>query len=202
MYHLGEHLMVLYGRGQLGLDDDGRLLRRFLGTTNPEIRRHAICFVGESLDGDEKVPEVIAQRFMTLWDVYWAGPGKQDTKESPNAALFGTWFACGKFPEPWALDRLQRFVEETPTPEPAHEIAEKLEEIAHVDIAKSVRILDVVIRGDRDGWRIHAWLDSAKRILELAVQAPGEACNQAVALIDHLGRRGYTQFGQLLSQIA
>jgi hypothetical protein len=200
MYHLGEHLVLLYGWGQLGLDDDSGLLRRFVENSNPDVRRHTIGFVGRSLKGDEKMPEEVVKRFMALWDFYWAGPGKKDTEEKPDAWLFGPWFSCGQFPEQWALDRLEQFVEVAPTPEPDHAIAEKLAETAHVDLVKSVRILDRMVRCDREGWRIQDWLDSTKQILRQAMSASGEAEARATELINYLGRRGYTDFGELLKK--
>ncbi|MCX5645819.1 MAG: hypothetical protein NTZ17_14250 [Phycisphaerae bacterium] len=198
MHHLGKHLVILYGRGQLGLDDDEGLLRRFLLYSNADVRRHAIFFVGQTLEGDKGVPPQVIERFMTLWDLYWAGPGKSDAKDKPHSVLFGMWFSCGRFPEQWALDRLESFVEVAPTPEPDGSIAAKLAESAHVDIVKSVRILDRIMRGDREGWRIERWLESTIEILRLAMGNPGEAREQAVALVNYLGRRGYTQLGQLL----
>jgi len=201
MYHLGEHLMILYGRGQLGLDDDEGLLRRFVENSNPDVRRHAIGFVGQLLKRDEKVPEDVAERFMTLWEIYWTGSGRSDAEEKPNTFLFGMWFSCGQFPEQWALDALEHFVEIAPTPEPDHAIAEQLAKTAHVDIVKSTRILDRMVRGDREGWRIEGWQDSAKEVLRQALRTPGEAQGQAEALIDYLGRRGHTEFGQLLKDL-
>ncbi len=203
MYHLGEHLVILYGRGQLGLDDDGRLLRGFVERSNPEVRRHTIGFVGRTLkrdEGDEKMPEEVVTRFMDLWDLYWAGPGKKDAEEKPDAWLFGPWFSCGQFPEEWALDRLEQFVEVAPTPEPDYAVAEKLAETAHVDLVKSVRILDRAVRCAQEGWRLHHWLDSAKQILGQAMGASGEAKERATQLIDYLGRRGYSDFGELLKR--
>ena len=200
MYHLGEHLMLLYGRGNLGLEDDDGLLRRFVETSSPDIRRHAIGFIGESLEGDKEVPSEIIQRFMSLWDLYWAGPGKEDAAEEPSAFLFGLWFSCSRFPEQWALDRLADYVRVVPTPEPDHAIAERLAKIAHVDIVRSIQILDRIVRGDQEGWRIHGWLDSAREILRQAMGTPGEARRLAMALIDYLGRRGYTDVGQLLKE--
>ncbi len=200
IYHLGEHLMLLYGRGHLGLDDDDSLLRRFVETSSPDIRRHAMGFVGESLEGDKEVPTEVIERFMSLWDLYWAGSGKKDVAEEPNAFLFGLWFSCGRFPEQWALDRLAEYVQVVPTPEPDHTIAKKLAEIAHVDIVTSIHILNRMARGDQEGWRIHGWLDPAKDILKQALRTPGQAKDLALSLIDYLGRRGYTDFGQLLKK--
>ena len=137
MYHLGEHLIMLYGRGQLSLDDDDCLFRRFIANANPEVRRHAIGFVGQTLAGVEQIPAKIIDRFQTLWDLYWGGPGRKDAEESPNAALFGTWFSSGKFPPRWALERLEQFVAVNPRPQPSHMIGERLAEIAEWDPLES-----------------------------------------------------------------
>ena len=199
MNHLGEHLMILYGRGQLGLDEDEGLLRRFLAESHPDIRRHAIGFVGRSLKGEEQIPEEVVGRFKTLWDTYWAGTGKQDVQQKPDAWLFGTWFSSGQFPARWALEQLESFVDVTPTPEPDHAIVEQLTKIAQADIGKAIRILDRMIRGDREGWRIHGWLASARQILAVAMMAGGNARTQAEQVINYLGRRGHIEFGELLN---
>lgn len=198
MHRLGEHLVVLYGRGQLGLDDDEQLLRRFLSTAIPEIRRHAVGFAGRTLEGDKEIPDKVVRRFMELWDWYWTTCGRDDAKEKPDDLLFGSWFACGKFPAQWSLDRLEQFVEVIPVPEPEHAIAKQLAIIAQTDITKTVCILDRMISGDQEGWRLHGWLDSAKTILGLARSAGGAPRDKANLLIDYLGRRGYTDFGKLL----
>lgn len=198
MHHLGEHLMILYGRGQLGLDDDGKLLTQFLANAHPDIRRHAVGFVGQSLKSNEPVPSEVLQRFMTMWDAYWLGPGKTDAEERPNAMLFGTWFSCGQFPSQWSLERLEEFVNVAPTPEPDHEIMERLAAIADVDIARSVRILVRMTRSDQEGWRIYGWKEAATQILQTAMSSDGEARTVAIEGINFLGRRGYTDFGNLL----
>lgn len=199
MNRLGEHLMILYGRGQLGLDEDEGLLRRFLTESNPDIRRHAIGFIGRSLGGDEGIPGEVVNRFKALWKVYWEGPGKRDAGEKPDALLFGTWFSSGQFPEQWALEQLENYVDITRTPEPDHSIAEQLARIAQADIVRAVRILDKMVRGDWEGWRIHGWLGSARQILEMAMRAGGDARTQAEQVINYLGRRGHSDFGELLN---
>lgn len=198
MFHLAEHLMVLYGRGQLGLDEDQGLLRRFLNDSNPEIRRHAVGFVGLSLESEETVPEEVVRRFMALWDVYWARTGKKDAEERADARLFGTWFSSGQFPAHWALKQLEDFVKVVPTPQPDHDIVEQLAKTCQADIVTAARILDRMVQADREGWRISGWRDPARTILNTAMSAGGDARTQAVQTINYLGRRGYTEFGTLL----
>ncbi len=58
-----------------------------------------------------------------------------------------------------------------PVPEPDHAVAERLAEIAPVDILGAVGILDKMIHGDRQGWQVHMWRDSARKIVGLAINA-------------------------------
>ena len=104
MHRLGEHLMVLFGRGVLDLN--GTIIQRFLETANADIRRHAIGFVGRSVEGSETIPGEIIKRFMALWDFYWPRIGKADAQSKPDAWLFGPWFASGRFPGDWGLNAL------------------------------------------------------------------------------------------------
>jgi hypothetical protein len=173
-------------------------MSRFLKTAIPEVTCHAVGFVGRLLEGDPTVPPDVIERFEALWDFYWADRGSEDARQRPNDWLFGPWFSCGKFRNEWSLDRLEQFVDVNPTPEPDHAIAERLAIIADSDLAKSVRILDKMVRGDREGWRIQSWRDSAMKVLGQAMRSDGDARSQAIKLIDFLGRRGYLEFGELL----
>jgi hypothetical protein len=197
MYHLGEHLLVLYGRGQLGLEE-GSLVRRFVDTATSSIRRHAMRFIGLTLENSPTVPDDILKRFQALWTTYWSTTGKGDAQEKPTDSLFGDWFTSAKFPDEWALERLEEFVEVVPTPSPDYEIVGRLAAISATDPAGSARILDKMVRGDNEGWRPAGWNDSAQSVLEVALAAGGEARTVAQGTIEFLGRRGYMEVGELL----
>ena len=196
MFRLGEHLMLLYGRGQLALREE--VLQDFLSTARAPIRRHAIGFVGSSF-GHEEVPSGVVERFMALWDAYWAGHGRSDAADNPGAVLLGSWFASGEFPDDWALSSLHEYVEVVAVPEPEHLVVERLAKIAETDITKAVRIVERMVKGDCEGWRIHGWQEPARAILAQALKAGGAARGEAEQVIDFLGRRGYTAFGALLA---
>ena len=51
--HLGEHLIILYGRGHLPTGDVETLLHGFLRAAVPDVRSQTIAFIGQSLR-DEK----------------------------------------------------------------------------------------------------------------------------------------------------
>ncbi len=199
MFRLGEHLMLLYGRGQLNLDDAESLLSRFLTNSNSEIRRYAIRFVGQSLKGNKEVPTEIIGRFQILWEKYWPTIGKTEAEEKSDAYLFGTWFSSGQFPSQWALEQLGKFIDVIPLPEPNDSIMKQLAKISNIDIVMTIRILDRIIRADREGWRIHGWQEPAMQILHAGIESGNDGSRRmAVDLINYLGRRGYTDFGKLL----
>jgi len=200
MNHLGEHLMILYARGEITFDSGGGILQRFLETANANVRRHSIGFLGRIVRGDEELAEDVVERLMLLWDRYWTGPGRKDAEEKPEAQLFGTWFLCDQFPGEWRLDRLEDFSKATQRVEPDHEVLGHLAEVARTDIGASVRILDRVVRGDREGWRIHMRREAITALLRQALSVGGDTRVQAEAIVNYLGRRGYIEFGEILEE--
>jgi hypothetical protein len=206
--------VVLYGRGDLGdlgseedeQTTDQRIIERFLTEAGQAARTHAVKFVGSSLRREEKessedLPEDIQNRFMALWDWYWQRTGKDDAAANPQSGLFGWWFVSGAFPMEWSVNRLEEFVSVVPKPEPDTFIVERLAEVAKAGQAyprAAVRILKCMVEGDDENWHIHSWQEEAMAVLRSAMQAVGEARKEAESLIDHLGRRGFVEFGQLL----
>ena len=60
------------------------------------------------------------------------------------------------------------------------------------------RILDRIIRVDKEGWRAYAWHKPAMTILGLAMLGDEVTRDVALRLIDDLGRHGHQEFGKLL----
>ncbi len=198
---LAEHVIVLYGHGQLSLDNDGRIVQRLLTKAAPAIRTHAIQFVGESLwrEDTESLPEGVKKRFTTLWDWYWDAVGEADAKHDPQSGAFSHWFVCGVFDAPWSIERLEQFVRVVPRPSADSGILKKLAEIAEADILRSVRIVGYLVDGDDENWRIYGWRDHAKKILAAGLAQGSDSRLLAEDIIDRLGRRGFVDFGELLA---
>jgi hypothetical protein len=98
------------------------------------------------------------------------------------------------------LDRLSDFSQTAQRVQPDHEVLDHLAKIAGTDIDTSVQILDRMVRGDREGWRIHMWREAVTAILRQALSAGGNARTQAEAIVNYLGRRGYVEFGEILEE--
>lgn len=204
---LGEHLIVLYGRGNLGEDakdawtaDDG-IIKKLVTQSHESVRSHAVQFAGGSLPEDgTDVPDGAIDRFIYLWEQYWEAVGQEDAKQNPNSYVFGRWFSCGAFEPAWSIEQLEKFVEAAPKADPDHMIMERLATICEVDPRRSARIVGMMVEGDDEGWRVGGWKKEAKAILSVAMKAGGESKAVAEQVIDRLGRRGFLDFGELLKK--
>jgi hypothetical protein len=205
MTRFGEHLMILYGRRQLGLDDHGSMLRGFLTHTSQVIRSHAIAFVGRSLSADDaqdketlpKLPKEVIDRLVQLWDWYWPAVGIQD--KEPSRDMFGYWYTCGCFDRRWSLEKLREYVERAPFPEPHYRIPKRLAEDAELSPATVLSIIEKVIEADSEGWRTHGWQKEITQILSVAMKTDDkDTKTRATALINRLGRKGWISLGELL----
>lgn len=198
LHHLGEQLVILYGRGDLAIYGDEELLYRFLQVASSDIRSQTIAFVGRSLHGDKNVPTAVLERFRKLWDWYWPEWGRKDVKARPESGLFAAWFICSLFPVEWRLERLESLLTLLPMPEDAGEIVEHLAEIADTHTEVATRVLDGIIRADREGWRAYEWREPARKILATALRSDEAVRRTARQLVDDLGRRGFVEYGELL----
>jgi len=198
---LAKHLVLLYGRGQLGLDDHDGLLRRFLTQSPQSVRSYAVSFVGESLCAEEESPEpllppAVVDRFVKLWEWYWPEVGVKDANPSRN--LFGCWYLSRCFEREWALRQLAAYTEKVGLPEPDYQLDEKLAADAELDPATALLIMTRLIAADAEGWRIDSWQESTRKILACALKADQATRTLAMALINRLARRGFVGFGDLL----
>ena len=202
LHHLGEHLVILFGRGDLAANRDDAVMHDFLRAAPLDVRCRTIAFVGRSLGDTANVPEDVIARFMELWDWYWRELGQTDARSSPKSGLLTTWFMCKRFPDQWCLERLQARLDVAPTPEFAEPIVERIAGMSAAHIERVTRVLDRMIRADKEGWRVYSCANLSKGILKLALQGDRTVRAMAEQLIDHLGRRGYTDFGELLDVTA
>ena len=197
---LSEHMMLLCGRGVVSLTDKDDLLKRLFRHVAPNVRGHAIQFVGQSLSGGEDLPPEVALRFVSMWEWYWAEFGVAHPEAPPEQfADFGWWLVCGRFDSRWCLDQLAAVAQRAPLIEPEHKILEKLSELSGLHPVVVINVADRMVRGDREGWRLQDWREHLLVVLKTALASGNmEADAKARGLIDHLGRGGWLEFGELL----
>lgn len=197
VHRLGEHLAILYMRGELPLDDERLSLRKFIAEATLDVRRHTIEFIGKVLEHHNEVPEDVIKRCMKLWGLYWTDRGVKDALARCGCWPFESWLVCRKFPKVWCLEQFESYLQATEIPEISNWAMEELAWASDADLEKTIGILDAALRGDKEGSHIPGWEESIYAILEASLKKD-IACSQSRKLADYLGRSGYMKFRSLV----
>ncbi|MHC5823723.1 MAG: hypothetical protein ACYT04_49795, partial [Nostoc sp.] len=106
-----QHLMTLYWRGKLNLDEPGALLARFFELASDTLRGYALEFVGRSLKNtkDEIAPQIL-NSLQLLWKKRFetAFNSAEPSSYATELAAFGWWFGSGKFDDTWAIAQIKQ----------------------------------------------------------------------------------------------
>lgn len=201
---LAEHLMTLYWRGKLSLDEPDGLLMRFYAKASDSLCSHALAFVGRSLHStEEEVAPQILDGLKVLWErrLNAARSATPPTSHIAELAAFGWWFVSAKFDDAWAIVQLEEALKLAVRVEPDHLVVERLATLAAAMPAHAVECLSLIIEGDKEGWHIHGWREHTRTILSSALQSTDNTARQAaVDLVHRLGARGHLGFRNLLSK--
>lgn len=193
--HLADHLMAYYWRGELTLEADD-LVATFFEIADPELRGHALEWVGRILAQLEEAPsDRVKERLTALWE--WRM--SQEPIAAKELQAFGWWFGSGQMEQAWSLQELGKLLSLAVLPEPDHMVAERLAAIAQAYPVQAVRSLDRMIDLATEGWAIHGWLESARTVLEVGLKsADDEAKERAERVIHKLGALRFRDFRTLL----
>lgn len=201
---LAEHLMTLYWRGKLSLDEPDGLLMRFYAKASDSLCSHALAFVGRSLHRtEEEVASQILDGLKVLWErrLNVARTVTPPTSHTAELAAFGSWFVSAKFDDAWAIVQLEEALKLAVSVEPDHLVVERLATLAAVMPAHAVECLSLIIEADKEGWHIHGWREHMRTILSSVLQSTDNTARQAaVDLVHRLGARGHLGFRNLVSK--
>ena len=194
-----QHIIILYGRGQLTLKENS-ILSVLLKSVDISIRSHAISFVGRTLEEshnrNEEVPDEVIERFKSLWHWYWYNIGSKD--DIPDSTLFSYWYTCKLFDAEWAINNLYEYSRNVNEIDYNYKIPNQLS-IDSKDYPKMcIDIMEKLIHTDREGWNLSSWRGSIYVILSNAIVNSDSTKQKAEALIDVLGRKGFLEYGELL----
>jgi len=197
---LAEHLMVLYWKGKIDIDD--QLLRTFWDRASEDLTAYAIKFVGHALQRTEKeIPPDILDRLRTLWErrLREAEESEHPEKFKREVASFGWWFISGKFDPKWTFDQLLSALKLSGTIDPSGLVVEKLAELAPDYPEESVRCLAALVDGEADYWEIDRWRKDAEKILSTAFENESpEVRELAEEIVHKLGAKGHIEFRKFL----
>jgi hypothetical protein len=203
---LSEHLMVAYLRKIEGLEDPS-LIALFFKGASPEMREHALWFVGKEVQHfpewktDENSKQETIRRIMDLWEFRINEAGKADAEAKKEFAqelkIFGFWFVHSPFNKLWAIFQLKKTLEISGgLIEFASEVIETLQDYIDEYYSDVLRALILLAKGDSRVWLMSEPIEKIKGFLEAIIRKhPTQEIKEPVNdLVDALTRRGYHDF--------
>ncbi len=198
---LGEHLVILAGRGLVAWSDQDALLRRFFEKAEPDDVRRAIWPTGRDLSKHEnEIPDEALGRFQRLADELLGLLKKQGRKRMGHLSRLGWWIASGRFDPEWTLDRLQRLLELAGAAEPNFQVMDCLVEISKSNPTEAFKVLRTWLNDERpDRSVLIGRKKSTMAILQAALKQPSTQ-DDARSFIHQLGAAGHLGFRDLLAE--
>jgi hypothetical protein len=200
------HLLTFYGWGVLDQANAAGILDLFFERAQPALRQYALRHIGFDLREDEdgqaaakKVPSEVLARFQALWSKRVARLST-DPLVREELPAFGPWFACGRFPDAWALDQVEFVLEKSTEPIlDQHGVIRRLSRIADIEPVRAARILSRMAQLSNEPSWPYGWLDESRTILGAAIRSgdPG-ARKAAIAFLDRLGALGFRDVRSLV----
>ncbi|HEU4714369.1 MAG TPA: hypothetical protein VFS76_22575 [Pyrinomonadaceae bacterium] len=207
---LAEHVMTLYWRGQLQIDDVDGLLNRFFRKADDQLSAYAIGFIGRSLHNTkEDIPQKILDRLTTLWEsrLDTVKRATRSPLSRPNElAAFGWWFVSEKFDDGWGMNQLQEVLAITGEVEADHMVVERLAKLAPTMPGETIRCLNYIVKGVKDNWHPVVYQDEARKIITCATVFSSttgnvEILNLAEDTVSRLMAQGHLSFRDLLLRL-
>ena len=193
---LGEHLMILVGRGTLRLDES--LLSRFFTVAPPEVRAAAVGYVGRALcsEGVE-----VDEAFLTNWKNFWEWRNQASAPQiSPlEQAEFGWWFVSGRFEDDWSFDKFADALRKSKTIEAEPFVLEHLARIAGHRPREALEVLELLVNLLGPGRGMFGFPEHAIEILRICLR-DSDARSRATVLIHKLGAKRHFEFRDLLGK--
>lgn len=194
---LAEHLVILYARGKLSLDDD--LLKRFYEKASDHLRWRALSTLGGALGTEKKISSEALARMWTLWEHRLAA----NRGKWPSAELgaFGSWFVSGKYPDEKTLPQLIEAAKISGRLDFDTEVLEKLGRLVETMPQPVIECLQALVESNKDNWHIPVWRKPMHPILDGAIRGKdAQARESAIDLVHRLGALGFLDYRDLLSQ--
>lgn len=194
---LGEHLVILAGRGLVSWSDDDALLRRFFENAAPEDADRAIWLVGRDLaDGDTDLSDDAVERFRRLAEDLLGMLEENGRERMGHFTSLGWWIASGRFDPEWTLDRLARLVELAGGAKPSFGVTDYLVDVSRNHPSEALEVFRMLVNADglRRGPK---HVRSARVILRAALADPSSH-DAARSFIEQLLAAGHLDYRDLL----
>lgn len=192
---LGQHLILLYLRGEIQITDSVADL--FFDRASTNLRQETLAHAGRVIDEFEQETPQAVERATALWESRSDG----ENRDSQELKAFGWWFVSTKLPKAWAIRELTETLTITAGKiENEYGVLRRLAEIADQDPRRAVTCIERMANADRENIILLGSADIVYSILETALASDQtDARQDALNLVHSLGARGYLGLRPLLS---
>lgn len=191
------HLISLYVRAQIELDDD--LLGRFFAQAPVELRAQLISAIGIDITNTEDIPPDRLERLRALLDSRLDAAIAAGGEALGELRGFSWWFGSTKFDGTWALTQLTALFDAGGTVEFDHVVIERLNELRETQLAAVVRALSALIDASEDPWFVLGSRNDIRAILRAGLDSGDDSVRQnARRATSRLIARGHPEFRDLL----
>lgn len=205
--NLAAHLMGMYWRGKLHLDDP--LLVGFFAHAPVEARAYALEAIGrwlfESKKTDRPPDAELLARLTRLWECRLAEARSSESKiqYSREMASFVEWFRSAVFDDTWAISQLEEALALAALDTRAldrfsYGILERLAEVCAAFPDEAIRCLERLAQAKEETLHVFLNREPVRAVLSSAMSKGGEAAQTATRLINELGKRGVSDYRDLL----
>jgi uncharacterized protein YyaL (SSP411 family) len=168
---LAEHLVALYLRGRVPLESPGSPLARFFENASSAQRAHALAWVGQMVQGQDRIPSEIVHRLQRLWESRLAAAEQapDPAAHAEELAQFGIWFASGKFDGSWAVGQLLALLKLTGRVGNTSKVVERLKTYMDTMPYEVAQCIAVLVANERGAITILGWGQDAQQMLSRIV---------------------------------
>jgi uncharacterized protein YyaL (SSP411 family) len=169
---LAEHLVALYLRGRLPLEDPDSVLVGFFEKASSFQRAHALAWVGQMVQGQQdRIPIEVIRRLQQLWESRLAVAQQADNPDAhaEELAQFGIWFTSGKFDGPWAVAQLLTLLKLTGRVGNTSKVVDRLKTYMDTMPYEVAQCIAVLVANERGAITILGWGQDAQQMLSRIV---------------------------------
>jgi hypothetical protein len=196
---LSEHLILLYWRGRIDLDDT--LIQSFYSIASDDRRGRVMSYIGRGLCNQGiTVSNEALDRLRALWDWRFQEARKAESLApyEKELAAFAWWFASARFDITWATGELMEVLQAGIRIDPYSGVMERLVDLAPSLPSLVIQCLTMMIDALDEDWHIIAWRESIREILSAVKDSPDLSVRDAARdLVDRLGRKNFLEFREL-----
>lgn len=201
--HLGVHIVVGLIRGIIQPGEPDRLAEGLFERAAAEDLGHAYWVLFRDFSDTKRISDEALKRLIQLWGWRLTALEKvpSDARSVGEANGLGWLFMIAAIPDQVALELIARTARISGGEfRMGHSLWDRLSKIASKDAEQALRVAELLVDAELKDEYPHFSREEVGAVLETGLTAGGSTRKLAERLLNKLGGRGFTEFGNLRSR--